>query len=82
MNQGRGPIRIRYESRQKGVEHLIDDAMDAAQTDWFDSALNCAKRKFPRGITYEERAKAYRFLSYRGFDSDSIQYTIKELLVK
>ena len=79
INRSRGPIRIRYEARAKGVEQLIDAALAERDIDWFEQALDCAQRKFPSGIADEQRAKAYRFLSYRGFETDAIHYALTEL---
>jgi regulatory protein len=82
VSKGRGPIRISMEAKQKGVGTGINLLMESSDIDWFDAALDQAKKKFPSGISFEQRAKAYRFLSYRGYSSDSVQYAISELLVK
>jgi regulatory protein len=74
--KGRGPIRIRLEARQKGVEALISSLIDSTEHDWFEAASDIARRKFPQGITFELKGKAYRFLSYRGFNNDMIQYAV------
>ncbi|WP_320825322.1 regulatory protein RecX [Reinekea sp.] len=81
INRARGPIRIRYEARTKGVEQLIEAALTERQIDWFEQALSCARRKLPSGIADEQRAKAYRFLAYRGFEADAIHYALTELRV-
>ncbi len=79
VSRGRGPVRIRGEARQKGVESLVAELLSEQDIDWFELALDLALRKFPSGVTFESKAKAYRFLSYRGFESDSVQYAISEL---
>jgi regulatory protein len=74
--RGRGPMRIRVELREKGIEpEVIGDALGAAGTDWFEAAREARRRKFgpsPPG-DYRERAKQARFLQYRGFSSEQIR---------
>ena len=79
INRSRGPIRIRYEARAKGVEQLIDAALAERDIDWFEQALDCAQRKFPSGIPAAHRATASRFFRYRGFETDAIHYALTEL---
>ena len=76
---GRGPIRIRGEARMKGVSTLVDNLLEESGLDWFEVAAEVAQRKFPSGIDFKMKAKAYRFLSYRGFESDSILYAINTI---
>jgi regulatory protein len=82
VSKGRGPVRISMEAKQKGVGSDILQLIEASDIDWFEAALGQAKKKFPSGLTFEQRAKAYRFLSYRGYSSDSVQYAISEILLK
>ena len=82
VSKGRGPIRISMEAKQKGVGSDINLLLESSDIDWFGIALDQAKKKFPTGISFEQRAKAYRFLGYRGYSSDAIQHAISELLVK
>ncbi len=79
VNKGRGPIRIHYESRQKGINSLIEEVIQESEIDWYEHCKGVAQRKFANGISTEDKAKAYRFLSYRGFSSDSISFAIDQL---
>jgi regulatory protein len=81
ISKGRGPMRIQMEAKQKGVTSDIRELIDSGDIDWFEAALTQAHKKFPAGITYEQRAKAYRFLSYRGYSSDAVQHAIQEILL-
>lgn len=74
--KNRGPIRIRFEARQKGVEALVSELIESSEHDWFEAAKSLVERKFPSGLTFDTKAKAYRFLSYRGFSNDMIQYAV------
>ena len=73
---GYGPLRIRSQLRERGVN---DDAIRAAlaqlPVDWFESCAAAWHKAF--GATpdtgIKARAKQQRFLSYRGFDADHIR---------
>ncbi|MAZ86112.1 MAG: recombination regulator RecX [Cellvibrionaceae bacterium] len=77
--KGYGPRRILAELRQKG----IDDELSAAvvrdgSCDWYESARIALDKKFSGGsLVSADRAKIYRFLTYRGFFHDHIQYAIE-----
>lgn len=79
ISKGRGPIRILMEARQKGVSQKVEQLIQSTEHDWFEQCLDVAKRKFSGPISYEQKAKAYRFLAYRGFSTDAIQYAIGTL---
>jgi regulatory protein len=74
--RGHGPVRIRMDLRERGVDaELIEQALDATEVDWVRTAREARRRKFgvsPPG-DYHERAKQARFLQYRGFSSDQIR---------
>lgn len=74
--RGQGPIRIRAELRQQGIDDAaIAQSLAQAEVDWTELAVSVRRRKFgsapPRSLP--ERAKQARFLQYRGFDSDQIR---------
>lgn len=76
--KGRGPSRIVFESKQKGVQHLIEGAIADQGIDWYENALTILNRKFRSISDQKEKAKAFRYLSYRGFNSDMIQYALEQ----
>ena len=76
QRQGKGPLIIRMELREKGVAgeliaHFIDDS-DAL---WFELARHVWTKKFRATPPFDsrERAKQMRFLQSRGFSSRHIQ---------
>lgn len=77
--QGKGPIRIRYELREKGVaEHLAERFIESEEFDWYRCAEQQVGKKAPAGeLDFPAKAKLHRFLSYRGFTSDQIEYAIE-----
>jgi len=79
IGKGLGELRLQAELRNKGVsEAIINQVFDECDVDWFEHAKDVALRKF--GIsdadTLKEKAKRYRFMEYRGFDSDQISYAL------
>jgi regulatory protein len=84
--RGIGPQRLLQELRQKGVSaEDARQALDNCDTDWFESALQCALKKQAAGERSEkdprqQKAVLVRFLMYRGFSSDHIQYALEETL--
>lgn len=76
-----GEIRIMSELRQKGVDlALIKQSFNVADIDWFELALTLKTNKFGEQVTkdYSTKSKQYRYLQYRGFSSDQINYAIHE----
>jgi regulatory protein len=73
--RGQGPLRVRAQLRQVGLQGaLIEDALGAFP-DWLGVARNARLRKFgpksPESAT--DRARQARFLGYRGFTSAQIR---------
>jgi len=72
---GIGPVKIRYELRQKGVDEALVDAFLEPLADQWDD-LMCRQRvhKFGAGIPadYSARMKQARFLQNRGFSPESV----------
>ncbi len=73
--KGYGPLRIRAELGERGIDDsLIAQALDDWEGDWLTLAERVRQRKFggtpPRD--WNERVRQSRFLQYRGFDSDTI----------
>ena len=71
--RGTGPLRIRAELRDRGVEEsLVEDAFRELAADWFDAACRQRDKRF--GATppqdFRERARQMRFLQQRGFSGE------------
>jgi len=81
IRRGQGEVRIRMELRQRGANQVLaDQAITNFDVDWFELARSVALSKF--GSTYSvdntEKAKRIRFLQYRGFNYDQINYALSE----
>lgn len=90
VQRGQGPLRIRQELQSRGVASaLVQGAMEQIQeeVDWYQLALELLQRKFRRPIDpaatregqLKERARRQRYLAYRGFFADAIQFALAEL---
>lgn len=74
--RGRGPQRIAYELRDRGVDDAIAaQALAEADVDWQALAGEQREKKFGRVMPadYKERARQSRFLAGRGFYTDTIK---------
>ena len=85
FQRGQGPLRIQQELRQRRVaDVIVRTAFEGCELDWFELARAGAAKKL--GVSGElarvrladqkEKARVYRFLSYRGFNTDQIQYAL------
>ena len=81
QRNGYGKMRILSELKLKGVSpELINQEFNAADIDWFELALSLKVKKFGELVSkdYKTRSKQYRYLQYRGFTSEQINYAIQE----
>ena len=77
MAKGVGPIRIRRELRERGVDDAtITRYLPRDEEIWLDSIARVRRKRFGAGRPADagERARQMRFLAYRGFDSEQIRH--------
>lgn len=77
--QGKGPLLIAMELKERGVDsHLINEFVAAGEPEWRDLALSIKQRKFgyDAPMNMKEKAKQTRFLAARGFSSAAIHYAL------
>ncbi len=75
FNAGVGPLKIRYELRQKGVsDGLVDVFLEPLSDQWDELMTRQRIRKYGASIPndYAERMKQARFLQNRGFSPESV----------
>jgi len=72
VSRGQGPVRIRQELRLRGLSNMVvDAALETLEVDWLELARTVHRRKFNGPAEdHRQRARHYRFLLQRGFDSD------------
>ncbi len=77
--QGKGPLRIEQELRQKGVrDGLIFQYLDESDECWLNLAQEVRSKRFGDGPiqTPREKARQMRFLQYRGFSHEQVREAI------
>jgi regulatory protein len=75
FNAGVGPLKIRFELRQKGVsDRLADEFLEPLSDQWDELMTRQRIRKYGASIPndYAERMKQARFLQNRGFSPESV----------
>lgn len=80
VSQGKGPVRIRQELKERGIRpEVVDDALEEVAKDWFALAGEVRVKKFGAGIPgeFKEKARQMRFLQYRGFEQEHIQSAVR-----
>ncbi len=80
INQGKGPVRIRQELKERGIRSdVVDVALEEAAEDWFALAAEIRVKKFGPDVPgeFKEKARQMRFLQYRGFEQEHIQTAIR-----
>jgi len=80
MAKGHGPLKIRQELEQRGIDAaLIDGYLDAGPTDWLAIAERVRAGKFGSDIPgdFQNKAKQSRFLYNRGFSAEQINQLLK-----
>jgi regulatory protein len=78
--RGYGPIFIEQEMRQRGLDkELISDVVNRANSDWNNLAFDLKRKKFGSAelMPMKEKAKAVRFLRYKGFLSQHVEYALR-----
>lgn len=71
--KGQGPVRIRTELREHGIDSA--DCRELLERDWAGLAREVRAKRFGPNAPadYKDRARQMRFLQYRGFELDHIQ---------
>jgi regulatory protein len=82
--KGYGPVRIKYELQQKGIEGCdLGSIVEETAGSWAEQLNNIYTRKYQGAcsITRQEWAKRSRFLQQRGFSSEMIMNLFKQLAI-
>ena len=83
MLAGMGPVKIRYELQNKGINHT--DAGEALcfydREVWQELALTQLQKKYRQlEVTAKNRQKVWAFLQQRGFDSETARKAAEQFL--
>jgi regulatory protein len=81
INRSRGPVRVKHEARQKGVEEAVGNLLNSWEIDWFQLAEEAARRKLGSADASDMkiRARIARFLAYRGYTGDHVRHSLESL---
>jgi regulatory protein len=76
--RGQGPIRVRAELRQLGLEGEIVESAVSSYPDWMGQLRAAHQKKFgtQRPSHYADRQRQARFLGYRGFTGAQIRLAL------
>lgn len=74
-NAGRGPMRIREELTQRGLQRGdVEQALNAADIDWDENMRELWQRRFAgQVVDLKDKAKQSRFLAQRGYEVDAVR---------
>ena len=74
-NAGRGPMRIREELTQRGLQRGdVEQALNAADIDWDENMRELWQRRFTgQVVDLKDKAKQSRFLAQRGYEADAVR---------
>src|SRR5690606_12946791 len=75
IRQGKGPVRIRLELAERGIDPaLAEQALAECGEDWLALARRVRERRFGAELPadFPGKARQMRFLQYRGFEPDQI----------
>ncbi len=81
--KGFGPLRIRAELIERGIdEELIEHHIKIADNAWFAEAYAAWQKRFKSRVPTDlkSRAQMMRFLQYRGFTSEQIEWVLRDAL--
>lgn len=79
-NNGFGPLRIRQELQNNGINNdMIEQSMASTEANWQEFAKQVREKKFGPNLPddFSTRAKQMRFLQYRGFTQGQIDVLMK-----
>jgi len=81
---GYGPIRIRYELQQRGIDAVDLDAQVEEQGGWQHLLLDVYRNKYDddQSLTQNEWLKRSRFLQQRGFSGEMIKRLFIKMKIK
>lgn len=80
--KGQGEYRVRRGLNEHDIDsETIESALCEVDIDWFELAQKVAIKKIGNitNIDWQQKQKISRFLQYRGFTQEQIQYAIESL---
>ena len=81
QRRGQGPLRIRAELRERGInQELIEAWLDMRDPEWMRRLRELHDKRFSgqQPAMLSERARQQRFFNYRGFTAEQIKHLFKQ----
>ena len=79
--KGHGLKRIQSEAIGKGIDRsLLERVVEELEIDWFELAQEAYNKKYsttPANLEYKDKAKRVRYLMYRGFSYEQIDFAMQ-----
>ncbi len=78
FRKGFGPLRVQQELQMKGVScEVYLDVFESISLDWFERCVEVLRKKYHHApCSLAQESQYSRFLQYRGFSFDQIQYAL------
>ncbi|TMP45023.1 peptidase [Pseudoalteromonas citrea] len=81
INKGLGQRRVLAEAMNKGVDRAqLVQLIETLEVDWFQLAQAAYEKKYaitPPNLDYKEKAKRVRYMMYRGFGYEEIDFAMQ-----
>ncbi|MDX1634850.1 MAG: regulatory protein RecX [Marinobacter sp.] len=77
---GYGPVRIRSELQQRGVQIWPPELAHMTESEWCEMAIRAREKRFGLGRVeddWPEKARQARFLSQRGFSAEQVERALE-----
>jgi regulatory protein len=81
FQRGQGPVKIRAELRERGIDDsAIDHWLEFYDDQWRELAGQVREKKFGNSLPgdFRERSRQMRFLQQRGFDAELIRSVLRD----
>ena len=84
-DQGKGPLRIQSELKERGVDEALigSHLVNVDENEWLKIAYDALEKKLGKGkqVDYDKKLKFMRFLSNRGFKDFQVIETIHQFVM-
>ena len=84
-DQGKGPLRIQSELKERGVDEALigSHLVNVDENEWLKIAYDALEKKLGKGkqVDYDKKLKFMRFLSNRGFKDFQVREAINHFVL-
>ena len=84
-DQGKGPLRIQSELKERGVDEALigSHLVNVDENEWLKIAYDALEKKLGKGkqVDYDKKLKFMRFLSNRGFKDFQVREAIDHFVM-